>query len=59
MYRMIRAWWGKCVANSNFPLPQTLTLYSSRFKTPEAEHASVTSRSGCSRAKPAAHAGFG
>ncbi|MDR1478716.1 MAG: hypothetical protein LBJ00_07215 [Planctomycetaceae bacterium] len=34
-------------------------IYSSCFEIPEAEHASVASRSGCSRAKPTAHTGFG
>ncbi|MDR1477683.1 MAG: squalene/phytoene synthase family protein [Planctomycetaceae bacterium] len=34
-------------------------IYSSCFKIPEAEHASVASRSGCSGAKPTAHTGFG
>ncbi|MDR1480940.1 MAG: hypothetical protein LBJ00_18600 [Planctomycetaceae bacterium] len=34
-------------------------LYSSCFEIPEAEHASVASRSGCSRAKPTVHTGFG
>ncbi|MDR1478669.1 MAG: carboxypeptidase-like regulatory domain-containing protein [Planctomycetaceae bacterium] len=34
-------------------------LYSSCFEIPEAEHASAASRSGCSRAKPTAHTGFG
>ncbi|MDR1477513.1 MAG: hypothetical protein LBJ00_01065 [Planctomycetaceae bacterium] len=29
-------------------------IYSSCFEIPEAEHASVASRSGCSRAKPIA-----
>ncbi|MDR1478370.1 MAG: hypothetical protein LBJ00_05455 [Planctomycetaceae bacterium] len=32
---------------------------SSCFKIPKAEHASVASRSGCSRAKPIAHTGIG
>ncbi|MDR1477471.1 MAG: hypothetical protein LBJ00_00845 [Planctomycetaceae bacterium] len=34
-------------------------LYSSCFKIPEAGHARVASRSGCSRAKPTAHTNFG
>ncbi|MDR1478752.1 MAG: BatA domain-containing protein [Planctomycetaceae bacterium] len=34
-------------------------LYSSCFEIPEAEHASVASRSGCSMAKSTAHTGFG
>ncbi|MDR1479781.1 MAG: hypothetical protein LBJ00_12680 [Planctomycetaceae bacterium] len=34
-------------------------FYSSCFKIPEADYASVASRSGCSRAKPTAHTGFG
>ncbi|MDR1478495.1 MAG: hypothetical protein LBJ00_06085 [Planctomycetaceae bacterium] len=36
-----------------------MKIYSSCFKIPEAEHASVASRSGCSGAKPTAHTGFG
>ncbi|MDR1479375.1 MAG: hypothetical protein LBJ00_10585 [Planctomycetaceae bacterium] len=34
-------------------------LYSSCFKIPEADYASVASRSGCSWAKPITHTGFG
>jgi hypothetical protein len=34
-------------------------IYSSCFKIPEAEHASVASQSGCSGAKPTAHTSFG
>ncbi|MDR1479683.1 MAG: hypothetical protein LBJ00_12180 [Planctomycetaceae bacterium] len=33
--------------------------YSSCFEIPEAGHASVASRSGCSRAKPTAYTGYG
>jgi hypothetical protein len=36
-----------------------MVLCSSCFKIPEAEHANVASRSGCSWAKPTAHTGFG
>ncbi|MDR1477386.1 MAG: hypothetical protein LBJ00_00410 [Planctomycetaceae bacterium] len=34
-------------------------VYSSCFEIPEAGHASVAPRSGCSWAKPTAHTGFG
>ncbi|MDR1480836.1 MAG: hypothetical protein LBJ00_18070 [Planctomycetaceae bacterium] len=40
-------------------MKKSIALYSSCFEIPEAEHASVASRSGCSRAKPIAHTGFG
>ncbi|MDR1478351.1 MAG: hypothetical protein LBJ00_05360 [Planctomycetaceae bacterium] len=38
---------------------QFVVIYSSCFKIPEAEHASVASRSGCSETKPTAHTGYG
>jgi hypothetical protein len=39
--------------------PQNNLVCSSCFEIPEAEHASVALRSGCSGAKPTAHTGFG
>ncbi|MDR1479954.1 MAG: hypothetical protein LBJ00_13550 [Planctomycetaceae bacterium] len=36
-----------------------VSLHSSCFKNPEAEHAGAASRSCCSGAKPIAHTGFG
>ncbi|MDR1480370.1 MAG: SDR family NAD(P)-dependent oxidoreductase [Planctomycetaceae bacterium] len=41
------------------PTHDPTKVYSSCFEIPEAEHASVASRSGCSRANPTAHTGSG
>ncbi|MDR1290277.1 MAG: hypothetical protein LBK06_03660 [Planctomycetaceae bacterium] len=43
----------------NLPEDFLLSLCSSRFKIHKAEHGSVTTWSGCSRAKPTAHTGSG
>ncbi|MDR1480190.1 MAG: hypothetical protein LBJ00_14740 [Planctomycetaceae bacterium] len=47
------------IASVLFILYDTSVVYSSCFKIPEAEYASVASRSGCSGAKPTAHTGSG